>query len=178
MAADWKSEEREKKFFPASGTGSCWAINSESAVLEGLHAPWSKAALAVVPPYGSGKWHFALSPKELQCLPEFTCISFSLQFLLLSNNLETFRSEIFRVILSLQLYWGMKLKGKVVQSCPTLCDPMDCIVHGILQVRILEWVAFPFSRAYFQPWGWTQVSHTAGGFFTDWTREAQEYWSG
>ena len=35
---------------------------------------------------------------------------------------------------------------KVAQSCPTLCDPMDCTVHGILQARILEWVAFPFSR--------------------------------
>ena len=32
------------------------------------------------------------------------------------------------------------------QSCPTLCDSMDYIVHGILQGRILEWVAFPFSR--------------------------------
>ena len=35
---------------------------------------------------------------------------------------------------------------KVTQSCPTLCDPMDYTVHGILQARILEWVAFPFSR--------------------------------
>ena len=35
---------------------------------------------------------------------------------------------------------------KVVQLCPTLCYPMDCRVHGILQARILEWVAFPFSR--------------------------------
>ena len=34
----------------------------------------------------------------------------------------------------------------VAQSCPTLCDPMDCTVHGILQARILEWVAIPFSR--------------------------------
>ena len=34
---------------------------------------------------------------------------------------------------------------KVTQSCPTLCDSMDCIVHGILQARILEWVAFLFS---------------------------------
>ena len=32
-----------------------------------------------------------------------------------------------------------KVKVKVVQSCPTLCDPMDFIVHGILQARILEW---------------------------------------
>ena len=35
---------------------------------------------------------------------------------------------------------------KVVQLCPTLCDPMDYTVHGILQARILEWIAFPFSR--------------------------------
>ena len=37
---------------------------------------------------------------------------------------------------------------KVAQSCPTLCDPMDCIVHGILQARRLEWVAFPFSKGH------------------------------
>ena len=35
---------------------------------------------------------------------------------------------------------------KVTQSCLTLCEPMDCIIHGILQARILEWVAFPYSR--------------------------------
>ena len=38
------------------------------------------------------------------------------------------------------------LKLKVIQSCLTLCDPVDYIVHGTLQARILEWVAFPFSR--------------------------------
>ena len=37
-------------------------------------------------------------------------------------------------------------KLKVAQSCLTLCDPMDYRVHGILQARILEWVAFPSSR--------------------------------
>ena len=36
--------------------------------------------------------------------------------------------------------------AKVTQSCPTLCDSMDYTVHGILQGKILEWVAFPFSR--------------------------------
>jgi len=40
----------------------------------------------------------------------------------------------------------LKVKRKVAQSCPTLCDPMDYTVHGILQARILEWVAVPFSR--------------------------------
>ena len=57
---------------------------------------------------------------------------------------------------------------KVIQSCPTLCDPMDYTVHGILQARILEWVAFPFSRGSSQPRDRTQVSGIAGGFFTSW----------
>ena len=57
---------------------------------------------------------------------------------------------------------------KVAQSCPTLCDPMDYTVHGILQARILEWVAFPFSRGSSQPRDQTQVSCIAGRFFTDW----------
>ena len=68
---------------------------------------------------------------------------------------------------------------KVTQSCLILCDPMDCIVHRILQARILEWVGFPFSRVSSQPRDGTQVSHIAGRFFTSWaTREAQEHWSG
>ena len=66
------------------------------------------------------------------------------------------------------------MKVKVTQSCPTLCDPMDYTVHGILQAGILEWVAFPFSRESSQPRDQTQVSHIAGRFFTSWaTREAQ-----
>ena len=68
---------------------------------------------------------------------------------------------------------------KVAQSCPTLCNPMDYTVHGILQGRIPEWVAFPFSRGSSQPRDQTQVSRIAGGFFTSWAIwEAQEYWSG
>ena len=50
--------------------------------------------------------------------------------------------------------FNLWMKVLVVQSCPTLCNCMDCslpgsFVHGILQARILEWVAFPFSRGYF-----------------------------
>ena len=40
---------------------------------------------------------------------------------------------------------------KVTQLCLTLFDPMDYIVHGILQARVLEWIAFPFSRGSSQP---------------------------
>ena len=82
---------------------------------------------------------------------------------------------------------------KVPQLFLTFCDPMDYTVHGmysswtsldlevlgILQARILECVAFPFSRGSSQPRDQTQVSRIAGGLFTNRaTREAQEYWSG
>ena len=64
------------------------------------------------------------------------------------------------------------LKVKVAQSCRTLCNPMDYTVHGILQARILEWVAFSFFRGSSLPRDQTQVSRIAGGLFTSWaTRE-------
>ena len=59
-----------------------------------------------------------------------------------------------------------KVKVKVVPLCPTLCDPNDCTVHGTLQARLLEWVAFPFCRGSSQPRGRTQVSCIAGRFFS------------
>ena len=67
--------------------------------------------------------------------------------------------------------------AKSLQSYSTLCIPMDSnppgsSVHWILQTRMLEWVAIPFSRGSFWPRDWTQVSYTAGRFFTSWaTRE-------
>ena len=70
------------------------------------------------------------------------------------------------------------MKVKVAQSCLTLFNLMDYTVHGILQARILEWVAFPFSRGSSQPSDQTQVSRIAGEFFISLAiREAQEYWS-
>ena len=45
------------------------------------------------------------------------------------------------------------MKVKVAQSCPTICDPMDYTVHGILQASILEWVTFPFARGIFPTQG-------------------------
>ena len=64
----------------------------------------------------------------------------------------------------IKLCLKVEVKVKVFQSCLTLCDPMDCIVRGILQARILEWVAFPFSRGSSHPRDQTQVSHVAGGY--------------
>ena len=68
----------------------------------------------------------------------------------------------------------------VAQLCPTLCDPMDCsppgfFVHGILQARILEWVAISFSRGSSWPRDQTQVSCFAGRFFTIWANWVVQY---
>ena len=64
---------------------------------------------------------------------------------------------------------NLSMKVKVTQLCLTLCDPMDFTVHGILQARILEWVAFPFSKDLPNP-GIKPMSLTspalAGRFFT------------
>ena len=60
------------------------------------------------------------------------------------------------------------VKLRATQLYPTLCNPMDYTVHGILQAGILEWVAFPFYRGSPQSRGWTQVSRIAGRFFTIW----------
>ena len=67
-------------------------------------------------------------------------------------------------------FW-IKVKVKVTQFCPTLCNPMYCSlpgssVCGILQASILEWVVIPFSRASSQPRDQMGVSCIAGGFFT------------
>ena len=58
------------------------------------------------------------------------------------------------------------IKMKDSQSCPTLCNPMAYTVHGIIQARLLEWVAAPFSRGFSQPRDRTQVSRIAGRVFT------------
>ena len=81
---------------------------------------------------------------------------------------------------SINLKENGKWVSDVAQLCPTLCDPMDysppgSSVHGILQARILEWVAISFSRGSSQPRDWTQVSSIVGRHFNLWaTRDAQK----
>ena len=68
-------------------------------------------------------------------------------------------------------------ESEVIQSCPTLCNPMDCrlpgsSVHGILKARVLEWVAISFSRGSSRPSDRTWVSCIVGRHFSIWaTRE-------
>ena len=76
------------------------------------------------------------------------------------------RGKIVSLFQNLRLV-AAKVKVKVTQSCPTLCDPMDYTVHEILHASILEWVGFPFSRGSSQPRDQTQVSCIAGGFFAN-----------
>ena len=74
-------------------------------------------------------------------------------------------------LLTLRVY--LHISDLVAKSYLTLCDPMDCSpsnssVHGILQARILEWVAISFSRKSSCPRDQTRVSWIAGRFFTSW----------
>ena len=69
----------------------------------------------------------------------------------------------------LTLHEGMN--AQLLQSCPILRDPMDCSprgssINGIIQVRILEWVAIFFFRRFSQHRDCTHVSYVVGGFFT------------
>ena len=58
----------------------------------------------------------------------------------------------------------LKYEAKVAQLCLTLCNPMDYMVHGILQARILQWVLF-LLQGIFPTQGLNQVSRIAGRFF-------------
>ena len=70
--------------------------------------------------------------------------------------------------------FSFESESEVAQSCPTLCDPMDCSlsgssVRGIFQARVLEWIAISFSRGYSRPRNRTLVSRIAGRRFTVWS---------
>ena len=70
-------------------------------------------------------------------------------------------------------YSPLQSESEVTQSCPTLCDPMDCSlsgssVHEIFQARVLDWIVISFSRGSSRPRNRTRVSHIAGRRFTIW----------
>ena len=89
-----------------------------------------------------------------------------------SDNYNVLKSVLIVIVIYSILF------SSVTQWCPIVCNSVDCSptgssVHGILQARILEWVATPFSRGSSQPRNRTWTSCSAGGFFTIWaTREA------
>ena len=85
--------------------------------------------------------------------------------------------------LQIDLFENVLKVSEVAQSCPTLCDPMDCSlpdssIHGIFQARILEWFAISFSRRPSQPRDRTQVSRIVGRCFTIWATSKVRLWKG
>ena len=113
----------------------------------------------------TSQWHLptvscassvTLSPSLDHPFPETRDLSLS------SVSNHNMHTRVLRSIVGVK-HWS---EVKVAQSCPTLCNPMDSTAHGILQARIPEWVACPFSRGSSQPRDRTQVSRIAGGFFT------------
>ena len=99
------------------------------------------------------------------------CCLFYLRSSLRSSDLHlTFLCSIF---MGFSLPCLLSEVSEVAQSCPTLCEPMDCSlpgssVHGIFQAVVLDWVAIPFSRGSSQPRDRTQVSHIVDRRFTVW----------
>ena len=108
----------------------------------------------------------------------------SLTIILVWNSLICKSWSLYQVLLltSICLWDASTCEVKWSESHSAMSDSLR--IHGLyipwnLQARILEWVAFSFSRGSSQPRDQTQVSCLAGRFFTSWVaREAQEYWSG
>ena len=115
----------------SSGCGAQLLIVMASLVVE--HRFSCSAAHGIIPDQGSNQcplhWQVDSLPLDSQEIPLFP-------FLIKCKIKDIKKSHSVLV--------------KVTQSCPTLCDPVDYIVHGILQARILEWIAVPFSRGFSQ----------------------------
>ena len=103
----------------------------------------------------------------LACSGHFTLTEFF--------NMWSFVANFFKNRMFLRFILEKKWKWKSL-SRVQLCDPMDYTVPGILQARILEWVAFPFSRGSSWPRNWTGVSCIAVGFFTSWAQFLLTFW--
>ena len=123
-----------------------------------------------------------------------SCIELLLHFIK-KNQLDIFVWACLWVLYSIPLIYTfiplkyhtiliiVKVKMLVAQSCLSLCDPMNCSLSGssvyaILQAKILEWIAIPFSRGSSLPKDQTLISCIADRFFTIWaTREAPIGWN-
>ena len=122
----------------------CEPLLANSRVWEGLHE-------TSIP---KSKLNFSSEPLSLLLISRATQLKF-IVFLPVTSKFMTLYPIIY-IFLIVKLYL---VKVKVAQSCLTLCNPMDYTVLGILQARILEWVAFAFSRGSSQPINRTQVLH-------------------
>ena len=114
------------------------------------------------------------------CLNFYLLVSYPHEIMLCLDFLK-FTNCVHWASLFLVSNW-LDLECEVAQSCPTLCDPMDCSlpgssVHGIFQATVLEWIAISFPKGSSQPRDRTQVSHIIDRRFTVWvTREVTWPW--
>ena len=107
---------------------------------------------------------------------KLTAVCFYLKWYFVHHGLFCINFEFWRHILKYYLPWLLSFSWcslKIYEHPVTLCDPIGYSLsgssaHGILQARILEWVAIPFSRGSSQPRDWNCVSRIAGRFFTLW----------
>ena len=147
----------------------CWRGCGEKEKL--LHC-WRECKL--VQPVWKAIWRFLRKLRlEFPCDPAVPLLGIYLDKTVIQKKTRT--SRLIAALFTMAKTWNQQKcpwKWKSLY-CVQLFATLDCIVHGILQTRILEWVAFPFSRGSSQPRDQTQVSRIAGGFFTSWaTREA------
>ena len=97
----------------------------------------------------------------------------------ITDSMDMSLSELRELVMDREA-WRVAIHG-IAKSWTQLSDwtELDYTVHEILQARMLEWIAVPFSRGFSQPKDQTQVSRIAGRSFTRWAiRKAQDYWSG
>ena len=141
------------------------------------------------PPHTKVSWAALLSTCREQELPSgkgaHKNVATSIRAVNPGNVKKVHKQQIFRIIRKVPLSARLMTVAKgikwseVAQSCPTLCDPVDCSppgssVHGILQARILEWVTISFSRGSSRPRDWTRVSHIGGRRFNLWAATQKE----
>ena len=120
----------------------CMKVKSESEVAQSCPTVWDPMDCSLP---GSSV-HGIFQARVL----EWGAIAFSDVAVQLINNV-VLASDVQQSDSFIYICMYLKVKVKVAQMCLTLWDPMDYTVHGILQARILEWVAFPFSRGSSQP---------------------------
>ena len=123
---------------------------------------------------GSNAMHTApLSQRQKYIHTSNSKHSWALSYLSAISKISSFDREVVHLWARLLVF-----NMKVALSCPTLCNPLDCTVQEILQARILEWVAFPFSRGSSQPrdqpgsptcrWILYQLSHQGNPRILEW----------
>ena len=155
----------------------CWLMSSSNSCIINELFTWLHFIFPIERFWRQGPWHLFFPC--LKHLP-LDCLEWNL--VVKQSSANFFSKEPGSEHSRLMGYRSFSQLLNSAESPSPMSDSLwlsDCIVHGILQARRMEWVAFPFSRGSSQPRDQIQVTCIAGRFFTSWAiREAQEYWRG